>query len=217
MKFILPFIFILLFQSSCTSPADSKNSETLAIAKAFGGDNFDEIKTIEFTFNVQRDTSRTERSWKWVRETNMITSTEKGKTTTFKRYDTSTAELKQLNGKFTNDEYWLLFPLHLKMDNGYTFTKNETEAAPLSGQKYHKYTVRYNDKDGFTPGDMYVLYTDDENIVREWAFHKKGAPEPSLITSWEDYKDFGGLQIAQNHITKDGNFRLYFTGISVEK
>jgi hypothetical protein len=217
MRFILAVICVLLIHTSCTSPDNSKSTEALAIAKAYGSDNIDKVKTIEFTFNVQRDTSRTERSWKWVRETNMITSTDKGKTTSFKRYDTSTAELKQLNAKFTNDEYWLLFPLHLKWDNGYTFSKNDTATAPLSGQKYHKYTVRYNDKDGFTPGDMYDLYTDDSNVIREWAFHKKAAAEPSLITTWEDYQDFAGLKIAKDHKTKDGKFRLYFTGIRVEK
>jgi outer membrane lipoprotein-sorting protein len=215
MKFILAVGCIVLVLSSCTSSDNSKSSESLAIAKAYGSDHFDKVKTIEFTFNVQRDTLHTKRHWKWLRETNMITATDKGKTTSFKRYDTSTTELKELNAKFTNDEYWLLFPLHLKMDDGYTFTKNDTATAPLSGQKLHKYTVRYNDKDGFTPGDMYDLYTDDSNVIREWAFHKKASPEPSLITTWEDYRDLEGLKIAKEHKTKDGKFRLYFTDINV--
>lgn len=217
MKCIVVAICIILVQTSCSSNNGDKSDEALAIAKAHGADNFDKIKTIEFTFNVQRDTVQSARHWKWVRETNMITSTDKGKTTSFKRYDTSTADLKQLNAKFTNDEYWLLFPLHLKMDNGYTFTKNDTAMAPLSGQKYHKYTVKYNDKDGFTPGDMYDLYTDDDNIIREWAFHKKAVAEPTLVTTWETYKDFEGLKIAQDHKSKDGKFRLFFTDIRVEK
>ena len=80
-----------------------------------------------------------------------------------------------------------------------------------------KITVKYNDKDGFTPGDMYDVYVDKDLRISEWAFHKGGSPEPSLITTWEDYKDFNGLQITQNHISKDGKFRLYFTGIKVER
>ncbi|MGI8636997.1 MAG: hypothetical protein ACR2KZ_16505 [Segetibacter sp.] len=216
MKFIIVAIGIILIQISCSSPAGDKSNEPLAIAKAYGSDNFDKVKTIEFTFNVQRDTVQSARHWKWERATDMITSTDKGKTTSFKRYDTSTTELKQLNGKFTNDEYWLLFPLHLKWDNGYTFTKNDTATGPLSGQKYHKYTVKYNDNDGFTPGDMYDLYTDDSNVVREWAFHKTASVEPSLITTWEDYQDFGGLKIAKDHKSKDGKFRLYFTDVRVD-
>lgn len=217
MKIIITVVCIVLIQISCTSTKNSKNSEVLEIARAYGDDNFDKVKMIEFTFNVQRDTSHTERGWKWVRETNMITSTDKGKATTFKRYDTSTGELKQLNAKFTNDEYWLLFPLHLKWDNGYTFTKNDTATAPLSGQKCHLYTVKYNDKDGFTPGDMYDLYTDENYVIKEWAFHKKAAAEASLITTWEDYQDLGGLKIAKDHRSKDGKFRLFFTHINVQQ
>jgi len=217
MRFIILLICTLSIQISCTSPGVEKSSDLLAIAKAYGSEDFDKIKTVEFTFNTQKDTAHTARHWKWERATNMITSTDKGKSTSFKRYDTSTAELKQLNSKFTNDEYWLLFPLHLKWDKGYTFLKNDTATAPLSGQKYHKYTVKYNDKDGFTPGDMYDIYTDTSNTVREWAFHKKASPEPSLITTWEDYQDFAGIKMAMDHRTKDGKFRLYFTDVRVEK
>jgi hypothetical protein len=217
MKFIIMVICVIFIQFSCTSSGNEKSKDALAIAKANGSDDFDKVKSIEFTFNVQKDTSHSARHWKWVRETNMITSTDKGKSTSFKRYDTSTAELKDLNSKFTNDEYWLLFPLHLKWDNGYTFSKNDTATAPLSGNKYHEYTVKYNDKDGFTPGDMYDLYTDDSNVVREWAYHNKASVEPSLITTWEDYQDFGGLKIAKNHKTKDGKFKLYFTDVRVDK
>ncbi len=56
-----------------------------------------------------------------------------------------------------------------------------------------------------------------QNQQQEWAFHKGGSPEPSLMTTWENYKDFNGLQIAQEHKTKDGKFRLYFTDIGVER
>jgi hypothetical protein len=217
MKYIIVAICIILIQISCTPNGSEKSSESLAIAKAHGGDDFDKIKTVEFTFNVQRDTTHVARNWKWERPTDMITFNDSGKITSFKRYDTSTAELKQLNSKFTNDEYWLLFPLHLKWDNGYTFLKKDTTTAPLSGERSNMYTVKYNDTDGFTPGDMYVLYTDDSNVVKEWAFHKKGAGEPSLVTTWDDYQDFDGIKIAKDHRTKDGKFRLYFTDVRLEK
>ncbi len=62
---------------------------------------------------------------------------------------------------------------------------------------------------------MYNLYIDENNRIQEWSFHKGGAPEPSLMTTWENYKDFNGLQIAQEHRSKDGKFRLWFTGVQV--
>ncbi len=216
MKFFIMVICVIFIQFSCTSSGNEKNSDALAIAKAHGIDDFDKVKSIEFTFNVQKDTAHTERHWKWLPQTDMVTFFDKGNSTSFKRYDTSTNELRKLNATFTNDEYWLLFPFHLKWDKGYSFSQNDTATAPLSGKKYHKYTIKYNDKDGFTPGDMYDLYTDDAHVVREWAFHKKASAEPSLITTWEDYQDFEGLKIAKEHKSKDGMFRLYFTDVRAE-
>ncbi len=64
---------------------------------------------------------------------------------------------------------------------------------------------------------MYDVYVDENNQIQEWAYHKSGAAEPSLITSWENYKDYNGLQIAQEHKSKDGKFRLYFTDVQVKK
>lgn len=217
MKYLSLAVSVILLQLSCNSSRDDSTSGVINIARAHGLDNFDKVKSIEFTFNVQRDTTHTSRHWKWIPETNMVTFTDNDKSaTTFKRYDTGTVELKELNAKFTNDEYWLVFPFHLVWDKGYKLEQNDAATAPISGQKYHKYTVTYNDKDGFTPGDMYDLYTDQSQIVREWAFHKKAAPEPSLITTWEDYEEFAGLKIAKDHRTKDGKFRLYFTDLRVE-
>jgi hypothetical protein len=146
----------------------------------------------------------------------MVTFFYKNDSITFKRMDTSTADLRKLNAQFTNDEYWLIFPLHLQWDMGYTFTDNNNATGPVTEKNYHKYTVQYNDKDGFTPGDMYELYTDDQHIIREWAFHKGGTKDPSLMATWEDYEDVHGVKIAKQHKSKDGKFRLYFTGISAQ-
>src|SRR6187402_414401 len=142
-----------------------------------------------------------ERHWKWLPEENRVVFFDKGDSVAFKRMDTSTAELKKLNAQFTNDEYWLLFPLHLKWDKGYKLTGGDTTSGVITPTPYRKYTVQYNDKDGFTPGDMYELLVDEKSIVREWAFHKGGSKEPSLITSWENYQDFNGIKIARDHLS----------------
>jgi hypothetical protein len=103
----------------------------------------------------------------------------------------TTAQKKKLNAQFTNDEYWLLFPLHLKWDKGYKLSGGDTARGVISNAAYRKYIIQYNDKDGFTPGDMYDLFVDEKNVVREWAFHKGGSKEPSLITSWDSYTLIG--------------------------
>ena len=185
------------------------------IAAAHGLEEFSKIKSLEFTFNVDKDSMHVERHWKWFPPENRVVFYDKGDSVAFKRMDTSTAELKKLNAQFTNDEYWLLFPLHLKWDKGYTLSGGDTAMGVMNNTPYRKYIVQYNDKDGFTPGDMYDLFVDEKNIVREWAFHKGGSKEPSLTTSWDSYEDFNGLQIAKDHRSPDGSFRMHFSGISV--
>jgi hypothetical protein len=49
------------------------------------------------------------------------------------------------------------------------------------------------------------------NVYRNGLTTKSGVAEPSLIATWENYKDFNGLQIGQEHKSKDGKFNLWFT------
>jgi hypothetical protein len=173
---------------------------------------------LEFTFNVQRDTSApSSRRWQWFPKTNEAVFVTDSGNTRFNRNDTSTENLRKLNARFTNDEYWLLYPLHLSWDKGFQLSDSGMKVAPISGKSLRKVTARYNDKDGFTPGDMYDVYVDDSNVVREWAFHKGATLEPSLITTWEDYQDFDGLKIAKEHKSKDEKFRLWFTNVQVKR
>jgi len=208
----------LILLPACKQASDNKNKIAADIAEANGIENFNKVKSIEFTFNVKRDTAAaSSRHWKWFPQTNEAVFITDSATTKFKRTDTSTEELRKLNAQFTNDEYWLLFPYHLKWDTGFELEDSSMKTGPVTGKSLRKITIRYNDKDGFTPGDMYDVYVDKDLRINEWTFHKGGTPEPSLMTTWENYKDFNGLQIAQEHKTKDGQFSLYFTGIRVEK
>lgn len=211
---LLSGFFALL---SCNQ-SSSENEIGHQIAVANGFDNFKKIQMLEFSFNVQRDTAKaSSRHWQWFPEINEVVFITDSNTTRFKRSDTTTQELKKLNARFTNDEYWLLYPFHLTWDKGFELIDSSIMLAPISGKSLRKITTKYNDKDGFTPGDMYDVYIDENQRLQEWAYHKAGAAEPSLVTTWENYKDFNGLQLAQEHRSKDGKFRLWFTGIQVKE
>jgi len=202
---------------SCNQ-SSSENKIGHKIAVANGIDNFEKVQMLEFIFNVQRDTAKaSSRHWQWFPKINEVVFITDSNTTRFKRNDTTTQELKKLNARFTNDEYWLLYPYHLSWDKGFELIDSGMKMAPISGKSLQKFTTKYNDKDGFTPGDMYDVYIDENKRVQEWAFHKGGSEEPSLITTWENYKDFNGLQLSQEHKSKDGKFRLWFTGIQVKE
>ncbi|MEO6583721.1 MAG: hypothetical protein ABIO05_05320 [Ferruginibacter sp.] len=209
---LLYFLFALL---SCNQPSQNKVGHQ--IAEANGVEKFKDVQMLEFIFNVQHDTSApSKRHWQWFPKTNEVVFITDSTSPKFKRTDTSTQELKHLNALFTNDEYWLVYPFHLDWDNGMELLDSNMKPAPTSGKSMHKITTKYNNTDGFTPRDMYDLYLDDNQIIREWEYHKGGSSEPSLVTTWENYKDFNGMQLAQDHKTKDGKFHLWFTGIQVK-
>ncbi len=215
MKNIL-FLFAFFALLSCDE-SNSKKAISDQIAVANGMENFKKVGMLEFIFNVQRDSAKaSNRHWQWFPKSNEVVFITDSGSTRFNRNDTATQELKKLNARFTNDEYWLLYPLHLGWDKGFELLDSNAKVAPISGKTLRKVTAKYNDKDGFTPGDMYDVYVDENLRVHEWAYHDAGVAEPSLITTWEDYKDFNGLQIAQEHKSKDGKLRIWFTGIQIK-
>jgi hypothetical protein len=206
-----------LFVLQCCNQPSSQQEIGHQIAAANGIDHFSKVRLLEFIFNIQRDTAApSNRHWQWFPKTNEVVFITDSSTTRFKRNDTTTGELKKLNAQFTNDEYWLLYPFHLSWDSGFELLDSSMKVAPISGKSLRKITTKYNDKDGFTPRDMYDLFVDENKRIQEWAYHKAGAAEPSLITTWENYKDFNGLQLAQEHKSKDGKFHLWFTGIQIK-
>ncbi len=215
MKNIL-FLSAFFALLSCDE-SNSKKAISDQIAVANGMENFKKVGMLEFIFNVQRDSAKaSNRHWQWFPKSNEVVFITDSGSTRFNRNDTATQELKKLNARFTNDEYWLLYPLHLGWDKGFELLDSNAKVAPISGKTLRKVTAKYNDKDGFTPGDMYDVYVDENLRVHEWAYHDAGVAEPSLITTWEDYKDFNGLQIAQEHKSKDGKLRIWFTGIQIK-
>ncbi|MBA2500355.1 MAG: hypothetical protein H0V30_11570 [Chitinophagaceae bacterium] len=215
MKFGLLFSCLIVLQFCNQQTSEEKITDQVSVAN--GINNFSKVQMLEFIFNVQRDTApASSRHWQWYPKSNEVVFITDSSHTKFKRTDTSTQELKKLNARFTNDEYWLLFPFHLGWDDGFEFTDSSMKPAPISGKSLHKITIKYNDKDGFTPGDIYDVYIDEKKRIQEWAYHSAGAAKPSLITTWENYRDFNGLQIAQDHKTKDGKFHLWFTGIQIK-
>lgn len=215
MKYILAFIIVVFFQF-CNQQEKQPQGIGEKIAFANGIENFDKVRMLEFVFNVQRDTAKaSQRHWQWFPETNEVVFVTDTANVRFKRNDTTTTELKKLNARFTNDEYWLVFPYHLVWDKGMQLLDSNLQTSPISGVKNHKVTVKYNNSDGFTPGDVYDIYVDKDFQINEWAYHHAASAEPSLMTTWIDYKDYNGLKLASDHRSKDGKFRIWFTGIQV--
>lgn len=77
-------------------------------------------------------------------------------------------------------------------------------------------TISYGDEGGYTPGDAYDFFFENDFQIKEWIFRKGNDTIPYLVTTWEDYKDFNGIKIATMHQNPEGTFKLYFTNIEVK-
>ncbi len=186
------------------------------VANAHGFENWKTISHIKYTFNVDRDSSHFERTWLWEPKTNNVVLTTREDTVRYNRMSMDSTIMKT-DGGFINDKFWLLGPFQLVWDqNNFTYEHEATSDAPISKEAMQKLTIVYGSEGGYTPGDAYDFYFGEDYRIKEWVFRKGNQEEPSMITSWEDYKNLNGLHIAGMHKMPDSNFMLYFTGIEVK-
>jgi len=185
------------------------------IANANGVDNWKNVNEIQFTFNVDRPNSHFERAWTWNPKTDDITMVTSAETISYNRKSMDSVSVKADKG-FINDKFWLLAPYNLVWDEGTTIFYQDSISTNLTNEILNKLTITYGNEGGYTPGDAYDFYYDKDFMVREWVFRKSNQPEPSMITTWEDYEEFNGLIIAKTHNGKDNSVKLYFTNIKVK-
>ena len=200
---------------TATETTETEKTVPERIAEAHGFEHWKDVERITFTFNVDRDSMHFERSWDWEPKTNMVTAISGADTLRYDRNAMDSIALKT-NGGFINDRYWLMAPFNLMWDaNNYTFEHTAEAIAPISQEPMQKLTIVYANEGGYTPGDAYDFYFKDDYLIREWAYRKSNQEEPNLVSTWEDYVEMEGLQLAQQHNRPEGGTSLYFTGLSV--
>ena len=205
---------MLIIDFPIKNQSESKLSYIQKLANAYGIESFNFAKTYSYTFNVKKGESGSSRAWSWHPKSGNVMLVEKEDTTSF-NHNKLLDQFKKEDHKFINDKYWFLFPFQLVWDTGYTSNIYENVEAPISKTNTTKLTIVYNNEDGYTPGDAYDFYIDNELEIKEWSFRKGNQKDPSLTTTWEDYTFIEGIKMATNHVTADGEFRLWFTEISV--
>lgn len=214
-------ILISILTFSCKNEKNKTLSEkeplTLPemIAFAHGVEHWEQVEELKFTFNLDRGENHSERSWSWKPKTDDVTLYSSDDTIQYNRKNLDSLSL-QADRAFINDKYWLLAPFNLVWDEGTTFSQKDSVKAPISNKIIQQLTITYGDEGGYTPGDAYDFFFENDFQIKEWIFRKGNDSIPSLVTTWENYKDFNGIKIASMHQNPEGTFKLYFTNIEVK-
>jgi len=193
------------------------------IAEAYGVSGFGEIEELKFTFNVRKGETEVSRSWIWLPKEDRITFLGDGKTDkaiTYDRKDLSapgSESLKEIDAHFINDQYWLLFPFHLVWDDAAKVEMHsENVKFPISGRMGRMVSVIYPPVGGYTPGDRYALFLDDNDMVAEWIYRRGGSEIPTVTATWQDNRRMGPIVMSLNHESADNSFRAWFTGVELK-
>lgn len=218
---LFPYFCLALTFISCKS---DKNQEIQSIEKEYsiaeeiananGFQHWKNVSELQFTFNVDRDTTHFERSWTWKPKTGDVILISGKDTISYNRKSVDSMSINADKG-FINDKYWLLAPFQLIWDSSATVSEPNQSEAPISKTQMNKITLTYPSQGGYTPGDAYDFYYGDDFIVKEWVFRQGNAKEPSMITTWEDYEDFNGIKIAKSHKRTDSNWKLSFSNLKI--
>ncbi|MCH8169693.1 MAG: hypothetical protein IIB07_01000 [Bacteroidetes bacterium] len=223
---ILSFVLLLPLFISSQENIKNKNYNkpdyAKTVADKYGLENFSKVKSIAFTFNVQFKKNTRTRKWLWDVKNKTVTywgPDKDGKPIEFQlktdKKDKNKDE-KVIDSRFINDQYWLLFPFHLIWDKKAIITDKGNRKAPISKKNTRCLIVQYpKDAGGYTPGDIFELYTGKDNLIQEWVYRPGGSTKTKFPISWENHKNFNGIIISTKHIGKARDFKLWFTDISV--
>jgi hypothetical protein len=185
------------------------------IANAHGIENWENVSEVKFTFKVDSDTIIGKgRSWVWKPKEDSVMMTAGETTVAYVRTKMNSTHTGADRG-FINDKYWLLVPFQLVWDTSATISEAKKAVAPISKEELNMITIRYSDEGGYTPGDAYDIYFDNAYLIREWVYRRGNVEQPSLTTTFENYKDYNGIKIATDHKQEGGNWNLNFADVSI--
>jgi hypothetical protein len=212
---------------AATSWAQERPPIAEQIAKTYGLDSFGQVEGIRYTFNADFGAFKLSRTWVWEPKADQVSYEGKDKAgnpvkLTYLRSQLSSqpdAVKNEIDPAFFNDQYWLLFPLHLSWDSSTEVEDTGMQKLPLGKGSANRVVVKYPSEGGYTPGDTWDLFIGTDNRIQEFMYHRGGSKKPSVVVAaWRDYKKAGPLLIALDHRgTADGKpLRIFFSDVSVK-
>jgi hypothetical protein len=219
---------VLVLVLAATSWAQTRPPILEQVAKTYGLDSFGQIDAIRYTWSAQFPGVSVSRTWVWEPKTGKVSYEGKDKDgkpvkVTYLRSELSSQPdivKNEIDPGFTNDNYWLLFPLHAYWDTSATVTDEGMQKLPLGKGTAEKVVVKYpSDLGGYTPGDTWELYVGKDKRVEYLVFHHGGDKKPSVVTAtWAAYKKAGPLQISTDHrgTTDSKPLHIFISNLAVK-
>jgi hypothetical protein len=211
---------------SATSWAQQRAPILDQIAKTYGLDSFGQIEAIRYTWNGEiTGLFKASRQWEWEPKTGKVSFEGKDKDgkpvkVTYLRSKLDDDTKKQTDAGFTNDNYWLLFPLHAYWDTSATVIDEGMKKLPAGTGSATLVSVKYGaELGGYTPGDTWNLYVGKDNRVEYLVFQHGGDKKPNLVkATWTGYKKAGPLLISTEHRgTADGKaLHIFMSDVAVK-
>jgi len=225
-RLIIGIVGLAMLALAAPSFAQNRPPILTEIAKTYGLDSWDKVDAIRYTWNGEiTGLFKASRKWEWEPKTGKVTFEGKDKdgkpvNVTYIRSEINDDTKKQTDAGFTNDNYWLLFPLHAYWDTSANVSNEGMKKLPVGAGSATLVSVKYGSElGGYTPGDTWDLYVGKDNRVEYLVFHHGGDRKPSEVkASWTGYKKAGPLLFSTEHRgSADGKaFRLSITDISVK-
>lgn len=223
MKYRIASIICFFLVVSCNSEKketvieETTKELTIAekIANAHGYKNWKNVSEVKFTFKVDRDSIKGKgRSWVWrPKEHKVSMKTDKFKVEYVKNKMDSTYIIADKS--FINDKFWVFVPFQLVWDTSATISEPIKVKSPIKNEDLNMITLLYGNEGGYTPGDAYDIYYDENYMIKEWTFRQGNSEAPSLSNTFENYQDFNGIKIAIDHKKDEGNWNLNFADVSI--
>jgi hypothetical protein len=213
-------LILLVFAISSAMPQTGKNSLPLRVASAYGLDSFSLVGKIEYTFNARFNGKTISRSWVWDVSGGQVTMQLPGAApVSYARNgapEPSKEDIRKVDAQFINDQYWLLFPLHLAWDTSAAITVAADRPLPIGTGAATRITITFPSAGGYTPGDAFDLFVDKSNHVMQWIYRRGNAAVPTRTNLWEENRRVGPLFLSLNRPGADSTFRVWFTDVAVQ-
>ncbi|MEM0965674.1 MAG: hypothetical protein AAGJ81_05955 [Verrucomicrobiota bacterium] len=168
------------------------------LAEAHGINDWQNVDELQFTFSVAKEPP-VSRSWSWNVPEGRVSRTIEGNTAVIELDNISSEADQKIHQQFINDSFWLLFPFSVVWSEP-EVTDHGLVSTTIDGSEIelNQVTALWPSDEGYTPGDAYDLFVDEDGTIRGWTF-RKGNSEKGRFFVWRDPANLGPIQVYQSY------------------